>query len=242
MRKIVIFIIAICIISFSISKNMQSTFYDIHNDIIENIKHFSIKFNENKNIKLKKIELINLKNLDGNELLNKINVNHNKNIFKIDLKQIRDTLMKENERDSIKIKRDINGIITIDIVEKIPLMIWEHNNKKNIIDYNGTILNFKKFNEKLPIVKGMNANMNIKKLHDIILKKKIVRKRLKYAEYIENYRWDLYLKNDLLIQLPDTKLFETINILEGILLKKSITEINYNVIDMRINDRIFFRF
>ena len=57
--------------------------------------------------------------------------------------------------------------------------------------------------------------------------------------YHKNKRWDLYLKNNILIQLPNKKIDKAINLYKQFELNNKI---NPNAItDLRISDRLIFK-
>ena len=120
-------------------------------------------------------------------------------------------------------------------------MYWEMNGLKKIISNNGEVLNFPNFKEDLLLVKGENANFKIKMLMDKIKKHSFLANQFLSAEYIDNYRWNIYLKKNVMVKLPFEKLSDSISLLDEIIKNNSFKKSNYKIIDMRVTGKVFFK-
>jgi cell division protein FtsQ len=239
MRKILIFFLGAIIIFFTLDLEKLD---DLTSKI--SIKHLIDSFKKEvfeNNIKIKEVVILNTTNLEKKRILEGFEIDWNQNIFEIDLQNIKKKLLNIKEIKSVKIKKKIGGKLEIYIVEKIPFMYWEINGLKRIISNDGQVLNFPNFNEKLLSVKGKNANKKVKSLIDKIKKNNFVVSQFLKAEYISNYRWDIYLKENILVRLPFENLTNSIRLLDEMIKNNNFNNRNYSVIDMRVNGKVFFK-
>ncbi|MDC3091473.1 cell division protein FtsQ/DivIB, partial [Rickettsiales bacterium] len=179
--------------------------------------------------------------LKKEKILDISKINWNLNIFAVNLENIKEKLLEIKEVKSVKIKRTISGGIEIYIVEKVPFMYWEMNGLKKIISDNGEVLNFPNFKEDLLLVKGENANSKIKILMDKIKKHSFLANQFLSAEYIDNYRWDIYLKKNVQVKLPFEELTDSIKLLNKIIKNNNFKESDYRIIDMRVIGKVYFK-
>ena len=126
-------------------------------------------------------------------------------------------------------------------MEKTPFIFWEVNGIKKIISNKGEVLNFPNFNENLLLVKGKNANNKVKFLTDEIKNNSFVGSQFVKAEYIDDYRWNIYLKKNILVKLPFDDLTNSIELLNKMIKNNDFNKKNYSVIDMRVSGKVFFK-
>ena len=236
MRKFIVFIL----ISLIFIVFVKSTFFSKNEINFELVKSSLYSFFYNKNLKIRNISFFNLKNLNENDLKKKIPVKIGDNIFNINYKKIEDKLIKKNEISSLKISLTMKGDLNIFIQEEMPFMVWFDNGKKHLINKNGKMLNYDISKYKnLKFIKGKYANKHIKSLYDNLIKFEEVFYRFNSAEYVENYRWNIKLNDNTIIELPIFKIEKSLEILNNLLRDKKID--NYKFIDLRIDGRISFR-
>ena len=226
--------IFICILLLIISTKIEKT------DIINiNFNFFSVLF-DSKKFEFKEINFINLNYLSEKTLYDKIDFNNNKNFFKLNLEDLKKKILTINEIKSVKIEKKISGILDIYIQEEKPSFIWEIEGAKSMINMEGKILNFsKKVNLDLLLIKGEKANLEIKNFWMKIEPYNSIVESLKSIEYINKYRWNINLFNNILIKFPENKIEDSIKIIAEIIEKNTYP--NYKVFDMRVSERIFVK-
>ena len=232
MRRLLIFFLFTGILFFFIKKN--ESFIKLSQSLLSN--------STIENIRLKKINIINLKYIDEKIILDLLNLRLGDNFLNIKLKNIEKKLKSINEIKSFKIEKNINGIINIEITEKIPFVVWEKENKNLIIDKEGQVLNFLNFpSERLIKIKGKKANKEIEKIYNKISIHTDLKNNLISAKYIENYRWDILLKDDLYVKLPFNNVESSLELLDKLIKKEKFLKSNYKIIDMRVDGRLFLK-
>ena len=159
-------------------------------------------FSDDKKFKVLNIKFINTKNIEIGKLNNLVKHYNNKNILDINFKEMGEELLKINEIKSLKINFNMEGEIKILIEEKKPFFIWKYKNFQKILSIEGEILNFKKSdNENLLNLYGLGAQKKIGNFYQIVRKNKQFENIIKSIEYVENYRWNIVLENNMLIKL-----------------------------------------
>ena len=235
MRKILILLLGVIIFFFTVD---QEKLKNLTSEI--SIRDFIGSFKKEifrNNI----IIVLNTTNLREKKILEAFEVDWNQNIFEVDLQNIKEKLLNIKEIESVKIKIKMGGKIEIYVVEKIPFMYWEIDGSKKIISNNGEVLSFPDFNETLPLVKGKNANNKIKLLIDEIKNNNFVENQFLKAEYIDEYRWNIYLKENILVKLPFDDLTNSMELLDFMIKNNNFNKKNYSVIDMRVSGKVFFK-
>lgn len=232
MRKLVRLIV---IISF------VGLIFKYNNEIKENLVYLNENFLKKTNIS-PEITIKNLKNINENRVIVKVNSELKKNQIILDLKQLEKKIKEIKEIKSLKIKRDFYGNLKITIVEKKPFMIWRHEKKDTLIDINGESLYFDNINKlKLPILIGEDANKNVKKIFKRIEGFKTIKQNLISIEFVNKYRWNLMLNGGIEIMLSYDNVNENLYVLNNLITNNFFQKKKYKIADFRVKKRIFFK-
>ena len=196
----------------------------------------NFKLNNYEIFKIRNIEISGLTNLENSELKKKIkNLNLN-NIFllnKYELSQIIDTNNLVQNYEVIKI---YPSSINIKIIKTKLLAKLNKDGKILYIGSNGKLSEYNFSKLRLPFIFG-NPNNN-----DFLnLKKKIAESKFSYEEFENFYffpsgRWDLKLKNNILIKLPENKINDSLDYAFDFMKNNNIYD--FNIIDLRIKNQI----
>ncbi len=172
------------------------------------------------------------------ELKTKLDEDRNSN----NLDLISNILNKKNLIKKFIITKTSNNLITIRIEEKniIGLLNIENNNflideYNNIIDTKITPNLF-----HLPVFIGKNSNENASVILSLIKDSDINLNYLSFS-FVDQRRWNINLKNGVKILLPETKVLDTLKLLNKIKSKYNILNGNFIEIDMRIYGKYFLK-
>ena len=196
----------------------------------------------NERIKIKSIKIENLQLLDEKQILEKINLKDS-NLLNLNLKSLKEQLMRIDEIETLSIEKKINGDINILVQEKKPFVFWEVDGKRFLIDTKGIILNYKNYkNNDLKIVTGKLANLHANSIINKINLFPKLNLKFQSADYVENYRWDINLSNNVKVKLP----FEdneniALNFLENLIKNENFESFEKKVIDLRVIGRAFVK-
>ena len=163
------------------------------------------------------------------------------NILFINKKIIENKLSKLKFIDSFNVKKKYPSTINITVVEANLIATTYIDQKKHYVGSNGNfILASDVLNTKnLPIIFGKFNVYDYISLKEVILNQKINENEILKYYFHKNKRWDIYFKNNILIQLPNKNIPKALKLYKQF---KMSNKINSNtIIDLRINDRLILK-
>jgi len=235
--KILFYISIILIIFFSIFRiyndhTLQTTFNQI-------IKHYSNQYN----YVLKNLEIIGLKELPKEEIEKYFSKHYENSIFLVPLNKISKKILREKWIKSAVLKSNYKNKVTVIIEEHIPIGIYSENERYFLVDRYGNVIEEINKNRKFLYINfsGKRSKKNITKLFNKIPNSLL--SEIKRADFIGERRWNIILKNKILLKLPEKqekKAFDVFLAIYEKLNDKEISEINS--IDLRVLGRAIIQF
>ena len=215
-------------------------FNKFNNAISELIQEYSNKYHYN----LKKIEVTGLTNLNKDEILVYFNKFKNNSIFLVPVKEISNEIKKNKWIKEVNIRNDYKNTLKVNVKEEMPIGIYENNNQQILFSNNLSILEILGKNhdyKNLIIFFGENSIINSKYLTSKI--DKDIQQMIESVKFIENRRWNIKLKNNIIIKLPEVKLDEAMKNYKKIysnLSNKDLKDIE--IIDLRIPNQAIIKY
>lgn len=129
---------------------------------------------------IKQIVVLNNSKISTQEILNLSTLSIGNNMFKTMNKTIRDGVKTNPYIENVKVKRDLSGIVTLEIQERTPTYILQYGNSYLYINNQGYILEMSETPLELPKITGYTTNVeaikegnrleveDLKKLEDVI--------------------------------------------------------------------------
>ena len=192
----------------------------------------------NEYFKVKKIVLKgNIEKNLNQEILTSLNKFYNYNIFSINSEEIKKILNNFNIISEYKVKKEYPSVLRIDLKETNILAYYYDKSKKIYIGDNGKKIEKINFvSTDLPLIEG---RVDIKQFLD--LKKKLINNGFKLNDFRKLYffkstRWDLLLKNEILVKLSADDVEFSLSLLKRIIQSSNINDIK--IIDLRIKNRV----
>ena len=172
------------------------------------------------------------------ELKTKLAEDRNSN--KLDL--ISNVLNKKNLIKKFIITKTSNNLITIKIEEKNIIGLLNIENNNYLIDEFNNIIETKITPNlfHLPVFIGKNSNKNASVILNLIKESDINLNYLSFS-FVDQRRWNINLKNGVKILLPETKVLDTLKLLNKVISKYNILNGNFIEIDMRIYGKYFLK-
>ena len=199
----------------------------------------SISNNSVNNFKLNKTQKINISGLNENDnqkLLSDIQNLGLENIFFINKNEIVKLLNSNSLIERYEVFKKYPSTINIKI-EKTNFYAKINNKGKTfLIGSNGKLTLSKSDYSELPYIFGKPNINEFLKFKKIIDESKISYKQIKDFYFFPSKRWDLKLKDDTLLKLPNNPTYETLNYLYEFLENYKVESIN--IIDGRIENQI----
>jgi len=170
----------------------------------------------------------------------KTKLDEGKNSNNLDL--ISNILNKKNLIKKFIITKTSNNLITIKIEEKNIIGLLNIENNNYLIDEFNNIIETKITPNlfHLPVFIGKNSNKNASVILNLIKESDINLNYLSFS-FVDQRRWNINLKNGVKILLPETKVLDTLKLLNKVTSKYNILNGNFIEIDMRIYGKYFLK-
>ena len=199
----------------------------------------SISNNSLNNYNLSQIQNIKISGLDLNEnqfLLDKLNNLIKENIFFISKNEITKLIDSNSFVETYEVFKKYPSTIIINIKKTNFLAKINNKGKVFLIGSNGKLTPDGDLNNELPYIFG-NPNINeFLKFKIIIDNSKFNYKEIDNLYFFPSNRWDIKLKENILLKLPHNFTLENLDHLYDFL--ESSNKKNFAVVDYRIKDQI----
>lgn len=213
-KKFIIYFFILVIVSSIGNKNVNNLKFSK----IKNINIFGLEEKNNKNFfnQVKNLNLENIFFLNKNEILKLINSNSLIERYTV-FKEYPSTINIDIDRTNFLAKINDNGKI----------FLIGSNKKLTYVDYSYS---------ELPFIFGKPNIKEFFKFKKIIDESKFSYNQIKTMYFFPSKRWDIKLKENILLKLPETLTTEKINYLHEFL--ENYSRENLTIIDARIENNI----
>ena len=199
----------------------------------------SINNIELNNLKFSQIKTINVSGLDERNnlfILKQIKNLNIDNIFFTNINEIKNVVEENTIIENYKIFRIYPSTLDIRIEKTNFLAQISRNGKVYFIGSNGKLSKNKFSNEKLPFIFGnpdVNEFLELKKFID---QSKFSFEQIKTLYFFPSKRWDLQLKNKILLKLPRDNVKNSLDNIFNFLTNNKLVDIK--ILDARIKNQI----
>ena len=202
------------------------------------------KYSNEYNYNLSNITISKLKYVEKNEILKYFEPHMKSSIFFIPIKDIAHEIKKNHWIKNFKITNDYKNTVNIFIEEEIPIGVYDNLNQKLLFSENlvilGVVKNYKKYQD-LIIFYGENSVYNSKKLLKDL--SELIKEDIISAEFIKNRRWNLVLKNSIVLKLPEENILDSLEKYKEIYKNLSNKDLKYiKSIDLRIKNQAIIKY
>ena len=123
----------------------------------------------------------------------------------VDLEETRERLIRFGWIKEARVSRRLPDTLVVDITERQPAAIWQHNRALNLIDSEGVVLEPVQLDAMpdLPLVIGPAANRHVPALDRLLNESAHVRPLIAGATWIGGRRWDLRFQTGEVLSLPE---------------------------------------
>jgi len=212
----------------------------------DKIYQFIENISEKFNYQFLNIEINSLNRVDKSQVLKIINKYYNQSIFLLPLADISKSLHKLNWVKSVNLSSNFKNKVNVEIFEYIPKGLLFYNNQLFYFSREGKIIDKYKenINENLIIFHGKQVIKEANKFLISLDKVDNIDKiSIKEAYYINERRWNIKLHNDILLNLSENNIEESINNYIKLIEKFNNSEIDsITNIDLRNNVKAIISF
>jgi cell division protein FtsQ len=156
-------------------------------------------------LQVAKIEVHGTEHMDELPVYNQALSQVDHSMLDIDLVGLRAQIMKLGWVEDARISRRLPDTLVVDIVERRPVAIWQHEGQLNLIDGKGVMLNGvdPRTMPHLPLVVGPDANHQTAALGKLMDAAPALKPMLSGATWVGNRRWDLQFQSGETLALPE---------------------------------------
>lgn len=163
-------------------------------------------------------------------------------ILKADLMEARHRIEALPWVKQAQLNRQLSGTIHINIVERIPIAIWQSDGKFSLIDEEGNAIDsYSDPHYSLPLIVGAEANRHAQGLLNALHEEPQLMERIKAAVWVGNRRWNLVfddINNGLNVRLPEEGTGDALKRLAAMDRDQKILDRSLSMIDLRLPDRM----
>ena len=141
------------------------------------------------------------------------------------------------------IERMLPDTILISIVEREPLALWQLDSKLHLIDAEGEVIlndGLENYSDLLMVV-GNGAETEASALIALIGTEPALMQQVKAATWIGSRRWNVHLKGDIVVRLPEDDAQSAWTRLAKYHKNHRVLDKNVTVLDLRIPDRLIVK-
>ena len=198
---------------------------------INNIQLNQLKFENIENIKV-----VGLGNENNKILLKNIKNLNLGNIFFINSNKIDNIITSNSLVEKYEVFKKYPSSLIINIDKTKFLANINDNGKVFLIGSNGKLSNKNYSNSKLPFIFGNPSIKDFLEFKKILDTSSFVYKKIKNLYYFSSKRWDLELKNNVIVKLPQNNVKDSLKLVSEFLVIKDIDDIK--IVDVRIKNQI----
>ena len=154
---------------------------------------------------VKKVEVVGADRIDRLKVYDIALAQKDRSMAAVDLEDVRGDLMRYGWIKDARVSRRLPDTLVVDIVERTPAAIWQHNNRLSLIDEKGVVLEpvTVATMPDLPLVIGPRANQRSQDLDRLLTEASSLKELLAGATWVGNRRWDLRFRSGETLSLPE---------------------------------------
>ena len=218
----------------SIGKKYKYYFFGFLFILLSTVNNTELQNSFNLNPKIKVIEVFGLHKDLNDKIKNKMAYLKYRSIYKIDENKIINNLQEYAFIENYKVSKVYPSKLIIELIETEYLAKTILNNQKYIVGSNGKLIDIKHIRDEseLPNIFGNFSSKSFIKLIEKINYAKFDYSEINNFYYFPNLRWDIEMKNNLLIKLPRNNLESSLNKINKIIKDSKFS--NARIIDLRL--------
>lgn len=159
----------------------------------------------NAGFEVQKVEVRGVERMDELPVYNIALGQVDRSMLSLDLPKVRAEMLKLGWVKDARISRRLPDTLVVDIVERDPVAVWQHDGQLHLIDVQGVVLQSVSTDAMpdLPLVVGPDANRQTAGLNKLMENAPALKPMLAGATWVGNRRWDLRFQSGETLSLPE---------------------------------------
>ncbi len=177
------------------------------------------------------------------DILSLLELEWGKPLLSLDLMQAKAKLQKISWVKRAQVERKLPNTLSIHVVEKAPIALWQHRGKTYLMDEDGELVetNESQKYKELLIVTGEKVTHHIGELIALLKKFPDLKPRVTGATYLRSFRWDLKLDSRTDLKLPEKEPEKALAYLLNLDTRHHLITQDIMIIDMRLPGQLILR-
>ncbi len=174
------------------------------------------------------------------DILEKLGLDGTTSLVALDVAAARARLAELPWVENVEVRKVYPKTIQVTLTERKAYAIWQHGQELSLIEKNGSViapLVDNKFTD-LPLFVGRDAETAAEKFEADFAKWPDVRSQVKAYVRIAGRRWDLHMKNGIIVKLPETGVEQALTLLTRMDQEQKLMERDIVAVDLRLADRV----
>lgn len=177
------------------------------------------------------------------DVLRVLSLDYGDNMFGVNTQVLLESLKKIGWIEHVTIQKKFPNTIDISIQEYKPYALWQYKNQVHVVAETGVVIpnaDPKHFTD-LPLVVGEKANFQCKGLFSILMDYPAFKDLVISAQYMYGRRWRLYFSTNVIVDLPEENIGDTIHKMYTLHQKQKILDRDVEIIDTRVPNKLVFK-
>ena len=218
----------------------------IYNELIKKDKFYTIiqEISDKYNYQLKNVEINSLQRINKSEINNIVNQYYNQSIFLLPLDKISNSINQLSWVKGVNLSTNFINKLNVEIFEYKPIGLLFYNNQLFYFTKDGKIIDKYRegINKSLIIFYG-NQAARLAYNFIIVINKTETVNMIKEAYYINERRWDVRLHNDIVLNLSEINIEDSLKNYIKLIKKFNNSDIiKIKSIDLRDSEKAIISF
>ena len=207
------------------------------------IRHNALMLTADVGLRIERIEIEGRLNTGKDDLNKAIATDWYSPIYAADLDAIHTRVSDIGWVKSARVARKLPNTLIITVEERVALALFQDDRGHHVIDRTGAIIEgvaVEQFTH-LPVIKGENAPTKAMDMLDLLKTESDLFSQVWSLTYQSNRRWDVYLRNNIRVQLPEMNPGAAWSQLAEMDRTRHLTRRDIINIDLRIPEKLVIR-
>ncbi len=213
----------------------------------ENIKQrstdFLIKKSAEMGFVVQNLSVKGRKNLSPESVTAVLNIKSGDPLFIFDPDVMHEQLEGLSWVKKARIERHLPNTVYIEITEREPFALWQNEGAMAVIDDEGVVLTREHLGKYGPLLQviGKNANIRVAELAQYLSLVPEIQSRVENATWVGDRRWNLLLKSDITVRLPEKDVPQALQVLAKMHNEDKLLDRAIVLVDLRLADKVIVR-
>ena len=194
-------------------------------------------------VTLQEVRIKGQVNLSDEQIFKALGIRSGQSLVGFDAHQAQQKLRALGQVETARVMRLLPSTLLVEITERRPFARWLHEGQVNLVDKQGVVLSKVSHSEEssYPLISGAGAAPQAARLIRLLSVHQELSRRIKMAQWVGRYRWNLHAGNGVVIMLPPAELALSLARLISLPDWQSLLERPHLVVDLRSAHKAFVR-